>query len=205
MAADYQKLTQALNYLAEQCGSGILNRMKAIKLVYLADRYHLRKFGRPLASDSYYGMKLGPVGTLAKDLVDGDNEFLEDEARSYAREFISPENEYEYKSVREVDRDAFSKSDLEALDFAIRNFGQLDQWKLADLTHVFPEWKKHEAEALKPGNRVPLSYFDFFENPDPDDPTFKQFFPMGDPFEQCGNKFAREAFEEWRNETKLLA
>ena len=205
MSADYQKLTQALNYLANQCGPGVLNRMKAVKLVYLADRYHLRKFGRPLAADSYYGMKLGPVGTLAKDLVDGDKEFLEDEARQYATTFLGTEGEYEYRSMREVERDVFSASDIEALDFAIAQFGRLDQWQLADLTHVFPEWKKHEPEASQPGNRVPLSYFDFFEDPHPADPVLRKFFPTGDPFAQCGNECAREAFEEWWNETKLLS
>ena len=205
MSPDYQKLTQALNYLAQQCGAGVLNRMKAVKLAYLADRYHLRKFGRPLAVDSYYGMKLGPVGTLAKDLVDSDKEFLEDEARQYATKFLSVEGEYEYKSLRDVDRDLFSASDVEALDFAISNFGHLDQWQLADLTHVFPEWKKHELEASRPGNRVPLSYVDFFEDPHPADPILQRVFPTGDPFARCRDAFAREAFEEWWNETKLLS
>ena len=205
MSPDYQKLTQALNYLARICGAGVLNRMKAIKLAYLADRYHLRKFGRPLAADSYYGMKLGPVGTLAKDLVDGDKEFLEDEARQYATTFLGTDGEYNYRSMREVERDVFSASDLEALDFTIEHFGRFTQWQLVDLTHVFPEWKKHETEASKPGNRVPLDYFDFFGDPNPADPAVREFFPAGDPFAQCRNECAREAFEEWWNETKLLS
>lgn len=50
----HEKATQALNYLARENG-GEINRMKALKLVYLADRYHLRTFGRPVVGDDYCG------------------------------------------------------------------------------------------------------------------------------------------------------
>ena len=44
--------------------------MKAIKLIYLADRLHLRKYGRPIIGDMYWAMKLGPVGSLAKRVAE---------------------------------------------------------------------------------------------------------------------------------------
>jgi len=38
---DYKKATQAINYLVKKEG-GTIDKLKLIKLVYFADRYHLR-------------------------------------------------------------------------------------------------------------------------------------------------------------------
>src|ERR1700683_762715 len=47
-----RKATQALNYFACLSASGApfaeINKMKALKLLFFADRYHLRKYGRPV-------------------------------------------------------------------------------------------------------------------------------------------------------------
>lgn len=45
--------------------------MKALQLVYFADRYHLRKFGRPITNDEYFAMPYGPVASGAKDIAEG--------------------------------------------------------------------------------------------------------------------------------------
>lgn len=60
----------------------------------------------------------------------------------------------------------FSETDLEALQFAWDRFGQMDGFQLADLTHSYPEWQRHEA-AIVSGEctRVPMSYDDFLEDP----------------------------------------
>ena len=50
MSFSYKKATQALNYFARQSG-GHLHKMKALKLLFFADRFHLRKSGRPLTND----------------------------------------------------------------------------------------------------------------------------------------------------------
>ena len=63
-ATSYKKATQALNFFALK-KDGKINKMKAIKLIYLADRLHLRKYGRPIVGDIYWAMKLGPVGSRA--------------------------------------------------------------------------------------------------------------------------------------------
>ncbi len=36
---DYKKATQALNFFAIKCG-GKIDKMKALKLIFFADRYH---------------------------------------------------------------------------------------------------------------------------------------------------------------------
>ena len=202
---EYQKITQAINYLAKHCGSaGVLNRMKAIKLLYIADRYHLRKYGRPLAFDIYFAMKNGVVGSLAKDLTE-DSDFLDNEVRNYANRYIQRVSEHELKTVGDFDRKVFSETDLEALDFSALNFGQFDQFYLGDFTHVLPEWKKHEKEALVPGNRVSMSYTDFFEDPLQSEPLSNKYAHLLDFFKQGSTETAKEIFQEWNEQAKLWA
>ncbi len=197
MNSHHRRITQALNYLAATCGtSGTLNRMKAVKLIYFADRYHLRRYGRPLTDDRYVAMKKGSVGSLAKDISGGEWAFLDEEAECYAKEFLSRNDEYHYRSLRPADLRVLSESDLEALDFAIKYFGHLDQWGLADLTHAYPEWKKHEQLASAPGVSVPMCYQDFFEDPPAEDPILLRYCPDGDVFQYITEPLAKEMYEE---------
>lgn len=159
----HRKATQALNFFARQA-SGRINKLKSLKLVFFADRYHLRLYGRPITNDRYLAMKYGPVASSCKDLAEM-SEFLGEDERSYAERFLSPEG-HDYISREEIDRSEFSESDLEALEFAWREYGRADGFRLADATHMFPEWKRHEARLSSPcESRVPMHYPDFIENP----------------------------------------
>lgn len=64
---DYKKATQALNFFALKEG-GTINKMKALKLIYFAERYHLRKYGRPVTNDDYWAMGLGTVPSGSRDI-----------------------------------------------------------------------------------------------------------------------------------------
>ena len=140
--------------------------MKALKLMFFADRYHLRKFGRSITNDTYFAMKFGPVASGCRNLQNGPDEYGATSADSYASEFLDCTQQYDYSSRKPVDEDVFSKSDQEALSYAWENYKQQDQFQLADETHRFPEWKKHEAALGTPDvSRRPMPYSDFLENP----------------------------------------
>src|SRR5450756_1986162 len=69
LSLTHRKATQALNFLARQSG-GRINKLKALKLMFFADRYHLRKFGRPVSECAYYAMTHGPVASEAKQVAE---------------------------------------------------------------------------------------------------------------------------------------
>ncbi len=170
---NYKKITQALNYLALQCGDhGCLNKMKAIKLLFFADRYHLRKYGRPVTHDEYHAMGYGPVGSIARDIVEA-SVFLDSDASGYSEKFLNIENKYDYKTVQETDDSVFSESDKEALNFSISIFSKFNQWELAEISHAYPEWKKHEEGIKSFGGSYEMKYDEFFENPSPDEQIIK--------------------------------
>lgn len=169
----HRKATQALNFFAAKAG-GKINKMKALKLVFFADRYHLRKYGRPVVGDEYLAMNYGPVASGTKDLAEM-SDFLGAEERHYARRFIAPSESHQAVSSRaDVEEKVFSQSDREALEFAWRRFGRVDKFALSEVTHQYPEWKRHEP-ALRSNlaSRVPMNYRDFLRDPEGDaDPCF---------------------------------
>jgi uncharacterized phage-associated protein len=168
----FKKATQALNFFAGE-SEGSIDKLKALKLFYFADRYHLRKHGRAITNDTYFAMKLGPVASGMKDLAEL-GPFLADEEREYAQQYVATPKVNLVSSIRSVDRAVLSESDIEALYFVWKTLGHLHGSELVDLSHEYPEWKQHEAELRIGGiSRVKMDYKDFLDDPEGDvDPLF---------------------------------
>ncbi len=193
----YKKATQALNFLAVK-KDGKINKMKAIKLIFLADRLHLRKYGRPIVGDVYWAMKWGPVGSCAKNIADMNNVGAPD-SFMYARKYLKPidEKKQEVVSLREPDIGVFSKTDLDCLEAVYREFADRDQFELARLTHMLPEWRKYDNELKTGKKRVRMSYADLFSGKAV---PVKLFDQEKDQLEQ-----AKELFEEREEAAQCLA
>ena len=159
---NYKKATQALNVLALKEG-GAINKMKALKLIYFADRYHLRKYGRLITNDNYIAMENGPVASRTRDIAEKTN-FIGRDEKSYANTYLESKGKYDLKSKLSPDTDVFSDSDIEALEFAWEKFGHFDKFKLASITHDYPEWSKHRDE-LNRTLSMPMDLDDFFDDP----------------------------------------
>jgi len=195
-ATSYKKATQALNFFAHK-KDGKINKMKAIKLIYLADRLHLRKYGRPIVGDIYWAMKLGPVGSRTKKVAELAN--MPEEALSYAKKYIKPgdDNKQSFTALKPIDTDLFSKTDLECLESVYKTFSDKDQFELAELSHQYPEWAKH-ARALKNGKkRMPMDYQDFFSDAERGNPLFAQ--------NKTDLNLARESFDELQEVSAFFA
>lgn len=165
---NYKKSVQAVNFFALKNG-GNINKLYVLKLIYFADRFHLRKYGRPITNDQYWAMQYGPVASSVKEIVELDALGAE---RHYAKEFLrkgnpnAGEQEFIVKSEKPVDDNIFSESDVEALEFAWNTFGQ-KLLHLVNITHKYPEWKNHETALNSEHTRVQMNYLDFFDDPEP--------------------------------------
>jgi len=166
LAFNYRKATQALNFLTRR-GDG-LTKLTLLKLIYFADRYHLRKYGRAVTNDQYWAMQFGPVASSVKEIAELDS--LGGSERHYAMKYLTHgvpadgEKEFLVKSRAEVDEGVFSASDLEALSFAWDTFGG-KQSALVNITHKYPEWLKHEGSLKGGQSRVQMDLLDFFDDP----------------------------------------
>ncbi|WP_319591710.1 Panacea domain-containing protein [uncultured Draconibacterium sp.] len=190
---NYKKAIQALNYFAQK-ENGVINKMKAIKLIWLSDRLHLRRFGRPVVKDKYYALPYGPIQTNVKEFAENDtNVFFAEEEGDYRNTFLKTHGKFRYRSISDPELKVFSKSDLLIMDEVYEAFGKLDQFALSEISHMYPEWKRFE-KMLNGGmgSRFQMDYLDFFKNPEADN---HQIFSQDD--EQL--ELARENFEEFFN------
>jgi len=91
-----------------------------LKAIYVADKEHLRKYGRQIFSDTYIAMKLGPVPSLAYDIVKtvrGDGCLSVDSID--LTEAITVPDSYTIKPLRKANLGVFSDSEIECLDYAL--------------------------------------------------------------------------------------
>jgi len=167
MNVDYEKITQLLNFFIKKNSNSRIQKLKAIKLIWAADRYHIRKYGRLVSNDEYCALKYGPVASLAKDVADLDLDYIDSSYVDYINKYLTRDDErLVLFSHRDVEEDNFSKSDKEALEFAWKNFGSLNGFALAEISHDFPEWLRFKDELeSKEIRKANIVVEDFFENP----------------------------------------
>lgn len=161
---DANIILESFYYLAKKSDAPV-DKLAAIKLLFFADRYHLRKYGRLISDDTYYALPHGPVASNALNIV---NDVLAGENAGVTKQYIKSHTANAFISVEdEYELEYLSDSDIEALDFAIEKFGKQEAWSLRNLTHKYPEWKRFEhtlENQLSRREKILMS--DFFENSD---------------------------------------
>lgn len=192
---NYRKTVQALNYFAELSG-GELNKMKALKLIWLSDKLHLLLHGRPITGDCYYAMKNGPVASFTKDILEQNSISLSEEELAYTADFIFSVG-YDFRSRAAGDKKVFSKTDLSVLDSVFNAYSRFDQFELSDISHEFQEWKQYESALNKKiASRFDIKLEELFYDAPPDHPLFH----VDDFIKEC----SREIFEENKKVLNIL-
>lgn len=162
-----KKSLQALVYLATKFG-GKLNKMKALKLIWLSDRYHLRHYGRSITGDQYFAMKNGPVASCTRDLLQNSVFVGADGKLIDLSKFINQEasvDGYEYAAVSEPNLNVFSETDIKVLDLIFDRYKGYGQFTLSTLSHSFPEWTRYEEQFKQSSRgRYDINIDDFFIN-----------------------------------------
>lgn len=169
MTGDTKKIIQALAFIASRMQGRTLSSMKAYKLLWLADRCHLRLNGRTITGDRYFALPKGMVPTDAKHLLDGDLTLMETSAE-YFEEWIKKVGDHCYMTVKEPDLTEFSKSDIDVLELVISLYGNKTARELSELSHKYPEWKRYEdmLSDKNEKNSFPIDMDLMFENSDED-------------------------------------
>jgi uncharacterized phage-associated protein len=115
--------------------------MRLIKLLYLADRESLHRYGRPIVGGRYVAMKLGPVTSEVLDEI---------KLKHLSRwQEVIEKAEYDVK-LRQMPRiELLSDAEIAVLKEVADLFRRLDQWALSDVTHALPEWRDPGASAVE--------------------------------------------------------
>jgi uncharacterized phage-associated protein len=136
-----RKAAQVVAYLANKSPQKRLNVLKAVKLVYLADRESMSRFGFPILDEDRVSMPWGPVNSTTYRYVNGEfeSEDWKEFLRDRSNHLLSVT-----QAATESDWDEMSDADVSCLDHVWAEFGHMDRFELAEWTHDaknIPEWE----------------------------------------------------------------
>jgi len=144
------KATQAAARLLRLRG-GRMSYMKLIKLLYLADREALIRWGRPITTDRYVSTDNGPVVNRIYDLI--RNEPSPNSVKIWGK-FISAPEDYEVRLLGDPGSGELSPAEEQLIDEVFGQHGQDSRWALIDYTYGLPEWVHPD------GGVLPIEYRD---------------------------------------------
>ena len=119
---DPEKATEAILYVSSRVHGDMY---ATLKLLYLADKLHLHRYGRFLFGDAHYALPHGPVPQGVYDIVKfvrGSSGQSSVRAYEPARTAFAMDGN-SIRALRDVDLSVFSSSDEECLDEVIATFG----------------------------------------------------------------------------------
>jgi uncharacterized phage-associated protein len=138
-------IIQSLCYLLSQLDKA--DKLQLVKLMYLADKYHLMKYGRTVSGDDFYAFEHGPAGSKTINVLNFDKRELGSHLDTAKRLFKKGQGEYEFvpgEKCERVSLTMLSDTDMEALEFVLKTFGKMGK-KVIDYSHKLPEWKKYKS------------------------------------------------------------
>lgn len=149
---DPAKGAQAIMWLLKR-HKGHLSKLSLIKLLYLADKEHLSKYGRPIVGGQYYALPHGPVSSELLNHVDS--------AKSKGSYPFFQENN-QICADTDCDCDELSQSDIEILNKIDHEHGSWTASRLRGFTHSLKEWASNWSQKKDGTQRHPISYEDLF-------------------------------------------
>ena len=123
---------------------GVLNDLQLMKLLYLAEREGIKRYGAPVIGAQYWSMPHGPVLSEVYDMMRGEKinplwyghiEYVPFDGQTsnhckLRKDTLNPE-------------DYLSEAELSLLEEIWTTYKDQTKWNLVDLTHTFPEWDKN--------------------------------------------------------------
>jgi uncharacterized phage-associated protein len=156
---DKDKAINAALFVLQQVGG--TDYHKVFKILYFAEQFHLKSYGRPLTGDAYQAMQYGPVPSFLYDVFKaaekGASPFNEAMERSGAFSVTRQGKNPIVKALMEPDMDELSESDLEALQLSIDENGKLKFDELVKKSHD-TAWDRAEKN-----EDIEMSYLDIAE------------------------------------------
>lgn len=157
---DERRAAEAAAFLLFRAG-GRLPLIKLVKLMYLAERLSLQRYGEPLTGDRLVAMTHGPVLSMTYDHINGALPSVEGGWETWiadrAGHVVALRDASKIRSP-EQDLLRLSDSDVEVLGEVWEQFGHWDRWDLVKYTHsdACPEWEDPD------GSSRPISYESLF-------------------------------------------
>jgi uncharacterized phage-associated protein len=132
-----------------------MSYMKLVKLLYLADREALLRWGRPITTDRYVSMDHGPVVSNVYEIIRSEPQ---PQMGQFWRRFISePDGNYDVSLLSSPAPSELSAAEELLLREIFTSHGGKTRWQLRDFCHTLPEWQDPE------GGAIPIEYRDILQ------------------------------------------
>jgi hypothetical protein len=164
---DYERALAAMVYIASKRVAS-LDTYKLCKLVFLSDKLHVVRFGRPITGDDLRAMDYGPVPSATYDVLKAYVAGEENERVNMLSRHLAIDRFPQYprfQITRPVDFPYFlSASEMNAIDEIVAAHGGKNFDELFALTHAMPSYT-NAWEVPERTSRNPLmSFEDLFTN-----------------------------------------
>lgn len=124
-----QKIKEVLLFILQE--TGVISYYMLMKLLYIAEREHLAKWGTMITTSKFYAYKHGPVPTKIYYAICSEKNNKE----SFLSDVIEAVGDYDVKPLREPNMDYLSKSDIESLESSISKNKDKDYSEIEELVH----------------------------------------------------------------------
>lgn len=168
---DQEKTVAAVVYLASKGLPG-LTKYKVCKLLFLADKYHLVRYGRPITGDRLNAMEHGPIPSRTLDILtsvikeDFDG-WMGDATAKMLAGYLEVQRVYynpRFRAAQQPPAGILSDSDMAAIDAIVREHGNKTFEELKAMTHELYAYQKAWSE--RTNNAPIIAYEDLFEEDD---------------------------------------
>lgn len=166
------KIINLIQYFIVNSSDAVRDKLHLLKLMYLADRYHMRKYGQMITTGEYKAYPKGPVNDLAYSMLYKMDVPQSDGSQCYHDYIIAYDvnGHHKYSSVQARPTYPYlSDTDLEAAKVAVDKLADLTakNWSLSEFTHLFPEWYKVKDMIDERSHFYPrINLLDFFLDPE---------------------------------------
>lgn len=152
MMIDHTKIIQALAYILTRIQKA--DKIKLVKLLYIADKYHLMRYGRTITNDDFWAVKAGPMGSATSDVLSVEED-VEPTNSDYSSTILKKADKYGFETLASKDEEfeSLSESDIEILNIVIDKFGNMDKWALVNYSHRYQEWAQYKEMLEKNPNK----------------------------------------------------
>lgn len=118
---------------------GKMSYLKLLKLMYIAEREALARFGRPITYDQFWAMEHGPILSATYNRIKGEVVFgIEPAWENY----ITTRQGYDVRLKKEAPIGELSDAEIKVIQEVFARFGNWYRFKIVDYMHDnFPEWK----------------------------------------------------------------
>ncbi|MDO5565869.1 MAG: Panacea domain-containing protein [Planctomycetia bacterium] len=150
----FNRALQAAAYLLQKMPNGTMDYMRLIKLLYIAERDYLGRYGEMITGDKVVAMPYGPVLSRTLDIIKETGNADRDEIEAWKRHIRR--DSMNLTLVVDPGNGLLNRAIEEILDAVHERFKNEDVWGIVEDTHFFPEWLDNKPGAKSRSNPISI-------------------------------------------------